>query len=227
MPKRLASLYEQLRDLIIRGRIAPGSRIVEQEIAERLDVSRLPARKAMRQLEQEGFLVGIGAGRRAQLIVAPLTAADLVDLYDLMAVLEGAAARHVARLPAERRREVGRDLVELDAAFQKLGRERVPDYDRLFEAHHAVHTRFVDASAAPRLRGIIAKIRPQVDRYEYVYAPLVGPNYEETFQEHEAMVLELHSGTETAAETAVRNNWINGGQRLLKAIEKAGPRGDW
>lgn len=227
MTRREASPFEQLRNLIIRGRVAPGTRVVEQEVSERLGVSRTPAREAMRRLEQDGFLVSVGGGRRAQLIVAPLTAADLVDLYELMAVLEGAAARYVARLPAERRRVVGRDLQELDEAFRKLGRERAPDYDRLFEAHNAVHTRFVDASPAPRLRGIIAKIRPQIDRYEYVYAPLVGPNYEETFQEHEAMVIALHSGTESAAELAVRDNWINSGQRLSKAIERAGPRGDW
>jgi DNA-binding GntR family transcriptional regulator len=212
-------LIERLRDLIVRGRITPGARLSPPAIAKRLGVGRVAALEAMRRLEQEGFLVGIGAGKRAQLIVAPLTAADLLDLYELMATLEGAAARQVARLPQQRRQAVGRELKGLDQAYQQLGRAVDPDYDRLFEAHRAVHACFVTAAPAPRLRAVIAKFRPQVDRYEYVYAPLVGPD-ETTFREHTAMVTELHSGSPDAAEDAVRESWLNRGQRLKKKLAR-------
>ena len=46
--------YVMLRDLIVRGSLAPGSRIIETDVAERLGVSRTPVRDALRQLLQEG-----------------------------------------------------------------------------------------------------------------------------------------------------------------------------
>ena len=201
--------------------------MAEQEIAQRMGLSRTPVREAMRKLEQDGFLVGVGSPRRAQRIVAPLTAADLVDLYNLVAVLEGEAARVVAKLPGPTRHELGLELQELEATYKKLGSEEAPDYDRLFEAHNAVHIRFVESSDSPRLRRILDTIRPQIDRYEYNYAPLVGPDYHDTFEEHDEMVYELHSGTPDGAEHAVRRNWVNSGTRLLAAIKRTGPKGDW
>ncbi len=50
-------VYEQLRHLIVHGHLAPGSRIVESDVAGRLGVSRTPVRGALQRLQQEGYIV--------------------------------------------------------------------------------------------------------------------------------------------------------------------------
>ena len=219
--------YAALRDLIIRGRLAAGARAPEVELAGRLGISRTPVREALRRLAHEGFLVAPAGGRRQRFAVAPLTAGDLRDIYAIMAALEGAAGRNVIRLSPGQRRGLARTLAALNARFEARARRRTIDLDRIFDAHNAVHHAFVEACATPRLRSLIEQVRPQVDRYEFVYAPQVGPSYEETFREHRAMIRALRDGSAGAAEAAIRANWLNGAARLERAIQQTGPRGDY
>src|SRR5437868_7063831 len=150
------AVYERLRDLIIRGRLAPGVRVVESDIATRLGVSRTPVREAIQRLHQDGMLRATPVARRTELIVAPLTAADLMDLYRLMAGLESTAVLGVLELPAGERRSVATRLKETEDRFEAVGRESPADYELLFELHNAFHDGFVTPGAGPRLQSLIA-----------------------------------------------------------------------
>jgi len=79
----------------------------------------------------------------------------------------------------------------------------------------------------PWLRWLIALTRSLVDRYEFVYAPLVGGDHAETFIEHREIVRAVRDGSASIVEAALRRNWINGGERLGAAMARLGPRGDW
>jgi len=70
------AIYDQLRALIVRGRLLPGTRVTEVDVAKELRVSRTPAREALRRLQQERLLVPTGAsiGAKLRLAVAPVTA---------------------------------------------------------------------------------------------------------------------------------------------------------
>ena len=221
------SPYESLLDLIIRGNLAPGVRLVELDVATRLGVSRTPAREAIQRLHQEGFLTAIGGGSRTQLAVAPLSVDDMLDLYSIMASLEGSAARRTARLPAAERLALAKRIKAANDRFVAHVRKRVPDLDRQFEYHRAFHDELVATAASPRLRGLIDRVRPHVERYEYVYAPMVGGTHEATFQEHAAIIRAVRDGSAAAAENAMRANWLNSGERLEKAMSLVGPRGVW
>src|SRR5215472_14482469 len=100
----LRRCFEQLREMIVHGRLAPGSRIVEADLTERLGVSRTPVRAALHLLEKEGYVVATAAGRRkARLAITPVTKEDARELYAIVGHLEGLAARYTARLDAARR----------------------------------------------------------------------------------------------------------------------------
>ncbi len=220
-------VYGRLRSLIIRGQLAPGVRVVENDIAARLGVSRTPAREAILRLYQEGFLVRTGAIRRTELLVAPLTRDDMMDLYHIMASLEGAAARRIELLEPTARRDLAAKLKAAETRFERAAMQRTIDYDRLFELHNKFHELLVDSCAPPRLRAMIDTFRPQVHRYEWVYGPLVGPNYDATFDEHAAIIKSVRSGTGPVARQAVAANWELGAERLGKVIGSVGARGDW
>jgi DNA-binding GntR family transcriptional regulator len=86
--------YQRLLEEIRAGRLTPGTRLREVEIAERLGVSRTPVREAMRQLEADGLVVHVP---RHGATIRRLDYAEVMELYEMRAVLEGTAARLAAR----------------------------------------------------------------------------------------------------------------------------------
>jgi GntR family transcriptional regulator of vanillate catabolism len=87
------SIILRVRELVLGGELAPGQRVTEVALAERLGVSRTPVRQALATLAQEGLLVPAGA--RGYLVRA-FTLKDIMDAIELRGALEGMAARLVA-----------------------------------------------------------------------------------------------------------------------------------
>ena len=219
---RISRAYEQLYELIVHGRLPPGARIAEGPLAETLGVSRTPVREALQRLRQEGLLieVGGGAGLRGRLAVAPLQRERMEELYALAAALEGLAARGVSKIEAREREQLARRLETIERAFHAEARRRSPEFDRLFERHQAFHDTLVEAAAGPETRAVLRTIKPQLDRYEWFYAPIAGPDFTPTRNEHAAIVQAVRHGNAQELERAVRANWLNGAQRLGPLIER-------
>ncbi|HEY4201317.1 MAG TPA: GntR family transcriptional regulator [Devosiaceae bacterium] len=89
---RATHVYDQLRDWIREGRLAPGTRVREEDLARSLDVSRTPVREALSRLQARGLVEMSGGG----LSVVELTRPQIMELYAVRAVLEGSAARFAA-----------------------------------------------------------------------------------------------------------------------------------
>jgi DNA-binding GntR family transcriptional regulator len=223
----MADAYETLKAGIVRGHISPGVRLTELDVATRLNVSRTPAREALRRLQSDGLLVVAGGGRRTELAVAPLTREDLVEVYEAMAALEGTVARRAAALPAAERRSLAARMRRAELALEAAAADDPHAYDRLFQAHDAFHAEMVAAAGGRRLRELLDVVAPQAARYEWMYAPVVGPDHTPTFREHRAIVVALRCGTTEDAEAAVRANWLNSAERLLSALDRWGSRGEW
>lgn len=107
------NLVEQVRDAIVQeiacGAIAAGDRIIQEQIAQALGVSRQPVQQALVLLRNQGVLQDApGRGLR----VAPLDPAHVQHMYDIRAVIEGLAARRAAELGAERAAKAGPALIE-------------------------------------------------------------------------------------------------------------------
>ena len=227
MPKspngeRISRAYEQLFKMIVYGRLPPGARIAEGPLAEMLGVSRTPVRESLQRLRQEGLLVevGGGSGLRGRLAVAPLERERMEELYALAAAIEALAVRGLSKFETAHREELARRLEKIERAFHAEARRRAPEYDRLFELHHAFHQALVEASAGPETRAVLRTIKPQMDRYEWFYAPMAGPDFSPTRREHAAIVEAVRHGSARDLENAVRTNWLNAAQRLGPLIER-------
>jgi DNA-binding GntR family transcriptional regulator len=99
-----------LKDAILSGVLRPGDRLVEQQVADSLGLSRIPVREAFRRLQQEGYLVSTRSG----LVIREASLEELHDLYAVRARLEGMAAS----LAAER--ATGDELAGLEATLTKM-----------------------------------------------------------------------------------------------------------
>jgi DNA-binding GntR family transcriptional regulator len=223
---RSAHVYERLRDLVVRGRLAPGARVVEQEVAQRMGVGRTPVREALQLLVQEGYLVAPEGGRR-QLVVAPLRADEVDELFGIVAELEVLAVRRLGTLDENARRRLAGALREANRAFADTVRHVPVDLARAFDTHQAFHTALTAPLAGPRLGGLLDMVRPQIERYEWVYGALLEGRMEVAADEHEAIVRAVDAGNDAGAESALRANWRNAARRLQGAIGRMGERGIW
>ncbi|MCA9859569.1 MAG: GntR family transcriptional regulator [Thermomicrobiales bacterium] len=141
-PLRL-SVVESLRDAISSGSLKPGQRIVEQDLAKELGVSRLPIREAIRQLEYEGLLESIphkGA------FVATVSERDIRELFSLRDALETLAAGLVAQRASPG--EVSQLQSIVDQMREQSERR---DFGRLFEIDTEFHTLLCTYSQHGRL----------------------------------------------------------------------------
>jgi DNA-binding GntR family transcriptional regulator len=89
-PDLVDQVYRNLLDAISEGKLAPGTRLTQEDIAEQLAVSRQPVLQALRLLKQDGFVTD-APGRG--LLVAPLDADWLVNVYQIRSALDALAAR--------------------------------------------------------------------------------------------------------------------------------------
>src|SRR5512139_3856426 len=96
---QLTETVVRIREMILRGKLAPGQRVAEAPLAEMLGMSRTPVRQALPLLAQEGLLM---EHETRGYVVRAFTAADIIDAIDVRAALEGMAARRVAEKGASK-----------------------------------------------------------------------------------------------------------------------------
>jgi DNA-binding GntR family transcriptional regulator len=136
-PDLVDQVYRRLLDAISEGSLAPGERITQEDIAERLAVSRQPVLQALRLLKKDGFVLD-APGRGV--LVAPLDAEWILHVYQVRGALDGLAARLAA---ASRFR--------LDPKLIESGRKaaRGKNVKAMIDADMAFHNAIYAASRNP------------------------------------------------------------------------------
>jgi DNA-binding GntR family transcriptional regulator len=210
--------------MIVRGQLAPGTRIVETEVATRFGVSRTPVRAAFQRLEREGYVIA-SPTQQARMTVAPLTRGDVHELLEIVGELEGIAARSAAELPASDRERLAEDLEAVNADFRNAASSR-SQAGRLYELDEKFHRRYVEAGAGARLRSLHDAVKPQAERYIRMYIALLTDTVPSAGTEHEAIVEAVRSGNAAAAQRAVQTNWRHAAERLARAIDVMGEQGN-
>lgn len=222
-----STAYVNVRELIVSGRLAPGGRVIESELAERLGTSRTPIRSALHRLQGEGYVVARRGGRRTMLTVAPLTREDGRELFWIVGELEGMAAHWVARGDGGDRRQVADSMRQTNAELLLASNAESPDPSHLFDLHTRFHQTYVDACGGPRMQAMHAVVKPQAERYRRLYSTALGGHIHASLAEHEAIIHGIGGGDPHAAELAVKVNWRNAAERLARVIERMGERGSW
>jgi DNA-binding GntR family transcriptional regulator len=224
---RATQVYEQLRELIVWGRIAPGARIIEAEVAGRLNVSRTPVRAALQRLQQEGYVAASGTGLQSRLAVAPLTQEDAREVFEIVAEVEGLAARRSAERPPADRFNLARRLDALNRELLAASSGRDPDGRMIFDLDQRFHRMYVEAGAGPRLLALHDAVKPQGERYIRLYISALVDEIGTSVDEHDMTIRAIEAGEAETAQHAVRTNWRNAADRLSRVITSMGERGAW
>jgi DNA-binding GntR family transcriptional regulator len=164
-------VYRELRRLIIEGVYSPGARLIEERLAADFGVSRTPVRQALARVAAEG-LARIYPNRGA--VVRSFTRDDLVQNFDLRAVLEGLAAHQAAsRIDAGQIATLERAAAALEAAPQQPFASHSEEVRYLVQHNHTFHSTIIAASGNQRLADILPLVVdvPLQFRSFYWYGP--------------------------------------------------------
>jgi DNA-binding GntR family transcriptional regulator len=186
---------EEIREMIRRGDLQPGERLLEDRLAEELGVSRNPIREAIRILENTG-LVEVTPRRGAH--VAMLDPARAIELLELRSVLEAFAAQLAAK------RRTPEQLIRIRRVFEE-GKAATARGDAVAAArcHREFHIAIEQASGNSYLGPTVEPLRAQT---ELVFSLLIERRGLLGWEEHAAMLEAVETGDEEAARTATRSH---------------------
>jgi DNA-binding GntR family transcriptional regulator len=196
-----------LRDAILSGRLHGGARLVQDEIAAELNVSRVPVREALLQLEAEG-LVRMQAHRGASVVW--LSPEEVYELFELRALLVADAVRRaVPRLADDQ-------VTRLEQIERREAREsNMAARSRLT---HAFYATLLERLDRPRQRALIDKLEREGERY---LEPLTRPHLG-----HDAIVEACRARDAARAADLVRQHLEQVGERAVARLRALLAQGD-
>lgn len=206
------TLAERLRALIVEGALAPGEKLSEQALCVRFGVSRTPLREALRSLAAEG-LVTLRPGRSA--LVAPLTLADLDEVFPVIGALEALAGELAASAMAEAGVAEVRRLTARMAEQHRHG-----DLAGYFETNAAIHARIGAAAGNATLSAQLASLNARVHRARRV-ANLSDARWSEAVEEHRAILAALEARAAAEMGRLLRRHIANKAAALRRQFRDA------
>jgi len=195
------TVYHRLLDEIRDGRLLPGERLRETELADRLGVSRTPIREAIRQLETDGLVAHVP---RIGASIRTLDYPEVMELYEMRAVLEGTAARMATRAASDLEID---ELVALNETLSQAGTG--PEAARLNRLFHA---NLLDSAKNRYLARSVASLQKAL----LILGPTMLSDHaraKAADTEHRRILDALKARDEAGAEFAMRNH-IEASQRL-------------
>jgi DNA-binding GntR family transcriptional regulator len=165
-----------VRELIIRGELAPGASLRQRDLAERFEVSATPVREALKQLEAEGLVTSL-LHRGA--VVVESNRGAMEDNYRIRAVLEAlAATMATARMPAEA-------ISELDRINDEIAR-RKDDDDAVSDLNRQLHFQIYEHTGSPVLLSLMRLLWQSFARGPQIIRPV-----EDSIREHRELIAAL------------------------------------
>jgi DNA-binding GntR family transcriptional regulator len=206
------AVADKLRDQIIRGEIPEGAQLRQDAIATQYQVSRIPVREALRQLDAEG-LIAIVPNRGA--IVPALSPADIEELFSIRALLEP----EVLKLSIPHMTE--EDFSEADTVLRKYVKElrrddHVSAWGRLnWQFHSILYSR----ANQPRFMAIIRNVNNSGERYTRLQLYLTH-GIKRANEEHHEMLELCRQHDVARACKLLRQHIEYAGESLKEALEQ-------
>ncbi|GAA5234068.1 GntR family transcriptional regulator [Verticiella sediminum] len=190
-PKLVEIAYQEIKRRILDNEFAPNYQITESQLAELLGVSRTPVHEALIRLEKERLVENIP---RHGMRVLPVSARDMLEIYQVLTALEAEAVLLIAERPAtERGTAQLRQLIDaMDAALT------AQDIRRWAEADGRLHRALFELCGNTRLMEAGLAFREQVDRARLLTLPL-RPLPQGSNAAHRELVERLERGDAEAA----------------------------
>ena len=206
VPELSEQVYERLLEAICEGVLAPGARLRQEELAANFDVSRQPVLQALRMLKKDGFVIDVG---RRGLMVAPVDARSIAQIYEVRSVLDGLAARQAALAKAR-----------IDTKIIAEGRKAVAGsrIGPMIDADTRFHNLLYTASGNPLIVETANHHWRHIRRAMGAVLQTAGVR-DSVWDEHEAILKAINRGDAERAERLARAHGESAGHNLAMQIE--------
>jgi phosphonate utilization transcriptional regulator len=207
-----SAVHAEIERQIGAGELAPGDKLTEALLAERLGVSRGPVREAFRILEEAGL---VRQEKNRGVFVRTIPLEEAIEIYDLRAMLEESVGRRLATcITPEQLRRLRATIEQMDAAARALpGAGAGERYHRL---NLEFHQTMVDFVGNRKLASLYRRIVNELTLFRR--ASLAGGRQVPTsLAEHRAIVKAIAAGDAEGTAQALRTHVLNSKERMLRA----------
>ena len=186
-------VFNTLRDAILTGKLVPGERLMENQLAEKLGVSRTPVREALRMLELEN-LVELVPRKGAQ--VLDMSEKDIVNILEVRSALEGLATSVACKKMSK---EDLQQLKNLEVDFEKAVADN--DVEHFVDIDEDFHDLIFAATENDKLISIFRNLRIQLYRYRMAQAKNNETSMSTIVAHHRSIIraIENHDSEEGAS----------------------------
>ncbi len=204
-------VFDAIKEAILTGRLKPGERLMEVQLAEEMGVSRTPVREAIRKLELEGLVVMVP---RKGAYVSGLTLKDAAEVFEIRSSLEGLAAA----LAAERITDD--EIKTLDEILNDIAKAREEgDAETIVKKDMEFHQNLFKASRNKRLAQIIYNLKEQIDRFRI--QSLSNPDrVKKLLSEHKAILDAIKKGDAESAERLAKAHIYESEYNVMNMLRK-------
>jgi DNA-binding GntR family transcriptional regulator len=200
---------------IFKGELSAGQKLTEQEVVERLGVSRGPIREAFRALADVGLLQ-IEQNRGA--FVRKIDLEEAIEIHDVYSALEELATRSAARRLSSAQIEELKSLLEsMDAAAE------VEDLDRFYALNLSFHQRLVEGSGNRRLLSIYNRLLNELHLFRR-FGLMQRGEMQRSNHEHHQILEKIAAGNPDGAAEAMRSHTSERRRKMLLGSDKFDPK---
>jgi DNA-binding GntR family transcriptional regulator len=194
-----AYVYESLRVAILRGELAPGQRLVIDDLGRQLKVSAIPIREALQLLQSEGL---VRSAPHVGATVSPISVDEIHEVFAIMEGLETVAVREAARQLDDAGRDALTGLVsEMDGALAAR------DYERWAELNVGLHRAIGQIARMPLLREMTDRALSRWERLRrHYFQGVLVPRIEKAQAEHRTLIDAIARRDPDRAERIVRDH---------------------
>ena len=210
--------YAAMKTAIRENVFPPGHQAAEPEIARQLGMSRTAVHEAIIRLQEEGLVQVLP---RRGVLICPISAEDIREIYDVLIAVEGMAAALLAGLPKEAAAAAADALDRETAAMaEALGAGLLPDWAAADDRFHQLLT---ERCRNRRLARIAATVRDQAHRAR-LFTLHLRPRPEGSADEHGRITAAVRAGAVEEAEAAARAHRTRARDTLLPLLAQYGMR---
>ena len=186
-------VFNTLRDAILTGKLVPGERLMENQLADKLGVSRTPVREALRMLELEN-LVELVPRKGAQ--VLDMSEKDITNILEVRSALEGLATSVACKKMSK---EDLQQLKNMEVDFEKAVADN--DVERFVDIDEDFHDLIFSATENDKLINIFRNLRIQLYRYRMAQAKNNDTSMSTIVAHHRSIIraIENHDAEEGAS----------------------------
>lgn len=217
-PSLVEEAYQALKKAIRDNVFPPGHQAAEPEIARQLGMSRTPVHEAIIRLQEEGLVQVLP---RRGILICPISADDIREIYDVLIALEGMAAALLAGLPGDRPASAAKALEQESALMeQALERQELLDWAAADDRFHQLLT---ERCGNRRLARVAATVRDQSHRAR-LFTLHLRPLPTASAAEHRRITDAIREGAAAEAEAAARAHRVQARDALLPLLAQYGVR---